>query len=108
MEHIGLTVSVMEGEDTNDSHTNLAQTAPLPTQISQDDFAKYFVKNSIKLLRASGTSAKLNCQMGDFYIQISETGVSFVHNDGLVINIKREYISMFKAIGSVCKMPELF
>lgn len=54
MDKIGLTVSVIGDEE-------LSSTAPLPTTISQDDFARYFVKNSTKLLRASGTSAKLNC-----------------------------------------------
>lgn len=38
----------------------------------QDDFIKYFVKNTLKLIRASWTNAKLNCNLGDFFVQISE------------------------------------
>jgi len=62
MEKIGLTVSVVGDDEQGEPH--LASTAPLPNSISQDEFARYFVKNSTKLLKASGLGAaspKLNC-----------------------------------------------
>jgi hypothetical protein len=68
----------------------------------------YYVKNSLKLLWASKSGAKVNCNIGDFYVQISNDSIVFVHTDGTQFVIDKRYLDIYKAIGAVCKIKDLF
>jgi len=100
--HIGLTVSVAEGD------TLMSESTPLPTQISSNDFIKYFVKNSHKLLRAAKSNAKLNCSISNYFVQVSLDNITFTHVDGTQIIITKDHLDMLTAIGSICSLKTLF